>query len=158
MKMNNRLKIRKARLSDANAIYWLRRKTFEKINGETYSKEQIEFLNIKNNKEKIKSRIKNKSFFCLVNKNKLLGTIYLENETIGGLYIKWNKIKRGYGGLLMNFIEDYAKKKGLKKVNLRSTLTSINFYNKLGYKIIRKYTQIREGVKFRNTEMYKILK
>lgn len=43
---------------------------------------------------------------------------------------------KGLGRYLMNFIEDLARKKGYKKVNLMGRVSVQVFYEKLGYKAI----------------------
>ena len=71
--------------------------------------------------------------FCIID-NKIIGTIYLQGNEIGGLFIKSDYINKGIGTKLLKFIEYYAKNKGIKKVKLFSTRTAYNFYLKQGYK------------------------
>ena len=84
------MKIRKAKKEDARKIHLLRKKTFEKINSKDYSKEIIEVLNKKNSPKAIIEKMQKREMFCLTEKNKILGTIDLEGNKVGGLFIRWN--------------------------------------------------------------------
>ena len=128
------MKIRKARKEDTRKIHLLMKKTFEKINSKDYSNEAIKILNEKNSTDKIIKRIQEYNIFCLVENDKILGTIGLKGNIVGGLYIKWDMVGKGYGKKLMEFTENYAKKKGINKLILYPTITSQKFYKKLGYK------------------------
>jgi N-acetylglutamate synthase-like GNAT family acetyltransferase len=93
--------------------------------------------------------------FCLKKENEIIGCIDLEKNKIGGLFIKHNHIKKGYGKKLMKFIENYARKKQIKKLSLLSTKYALPFYKKLGYKKKEKVSFIYEGVKFKAQKMEK---
>ena len=136
--------IRKAKPVDAKEISDLRRKTFNKINAKDYSKKHVEELNKKNTQKIILGKMKERDMFCITNNDKILGVIDLEDNKIGGLFIRCDYIGQGLGKRLMNFIEDYAKKKGIKKTILYSTKYAEMFYKKLGYKLIHK-KQIDKG-------------
>ena len=110
------MKIRKAVIKDAKAWVNLTNDTLKKVNTD-YSKKQIQVLIKKNTLDFILDKIKNASSFCLIDKGKIIGTIGLTKNRIGGLYLNHNYIKKGLGKKLLNFIENYAKKKALKKLN-----------------------------------------
>lgn len=132
------MKIRKAKLSDARKVSSMRKKTIEKILIKYHKKEMINELLKKNSLKFLRPKIKERDMFCLLDGNSLLGTIDLEDNKIGGLFIKYNQLRKGYGKKLMDFIEDYAKKKGIKKVKLYPTKNAMKFYKKLGYKVTKK--------------------
>lgn len=95
--------------------------------------------------------------FCLVHNHEILGVIDLKGNRIGG-FVKHNLIGMGYGRKLMRFIENKARKRGLKKVWLYSTTYALKLYKKLGYKIIDEGIWINKGVKFPEVRMEKWLK
>ena len=130
------MKIRKARKEDYLKIANLRKKTFERINGKNYSKEQVDFINSKNPPKIILEKMKQRDMFCLVDKDKILGVIDLEGNKIGGLFVRYNYLGNGLGKKLLTFMEDYAKKKNIKKVILYSTEYAYKFYLKQGYKFV----------------------
>lgn len=129
------MKIRKATKKDAIKICNIKKETFRKINSKDYPKEVVEEYVNRQSPSKILQNMKKGNYFVLINKNRLLGSIQLyDKNVIGSLYIKCSEIGKGYGRLLMDFIEDYARKKGIKKLVLYPTITAKGFYKKLGYK------------------------
>ena len=80
--------------------------------------------------------MKQRDMFCLVDKDKILGVIDLEGNKIGGLFVRYNYLGNGLGKKLLTFMEDYAKKKNIKKVILYSTEYAYKFYLKQGYKFV----------------------
>jgi N-acetylglutamate synthase-like GNAT family acetyltransferase len=150
------MKIRRAKPEDAEEIWKLRTETFEKINGKDNTKEQVKAFNAKNTLQKIIEKMKKREMFCLEDKI-ILGVVDLEGDRIGGLFVRYNYVKNGFGKRLLEFIEDYARKKGIKKVRLSSTKTAEGFYLKFGYNPIKKINWEINGVKFENLEMEKKL-
>lgn len=128
------MKIRKGSKKDARKISLLRRNAIKKINAQDYSKEIVDLLLKSNDLENTFDKIKKEETFCLWNKELLIGTVSLEKDIVGGLYIKISKMKKGFAKQLMDFIENYAKRKGWKKLRLYPTKTAYIFYKKLGYK------------------------
>jgi len=59
---------------------------------------------------------------------------------------------------LLTFIENFAKKKGIKKVHLYSTKTTYNFYIKQEYKLIKKNRWRSNKINFTSYKMEKTLK
>jgi GNAT superfamily N-acetyltransferase len=128
--------IQRAKLKDARKISILRRKTIKEINKKDYPKIFLNFL-IKNNSAKeIANKMKNREMFCACGGGALLGTIDLQGNKIGGLYVKNSEIGKGIGGKLMDFIENYAVNKNIKQVRLYSTKYAVGFYKKRGYSLI----------------------
>lgn len=132
------MKIRKATKEDAGKISNLKRKTFERVNSRDYPKKFVKEWIKKQTPKHILEHINNSKVFCFVEGDKLLGVVRLyDNNVIGSLYVKWNSSGKGYGRKLMDFIETYAKRQGIKKVVLYSTITARKFYEKLGYKKVK---------------------
>lgn len=128
------MRIRRAKPRDAVEIAKLRKNTFEKINAKYHTKKQVKELNRQNPPSIILKKMKNRDMFCLTDKNKILGVIDLEGNKIGGFFIRYDYINKGYGAKLLKFIENYAKKKRIKKVFLYSTKYAYPFYIKMCYK------------------------
>lgn len=158
MKNQSQLIIRKAMPKDAKAIHFLKKITFKKMNSKDFTKKQLKFLAKKNNTRDVLRKMKKRNMFCLFEKKKLLGTIDLEGNKISRLYIKWDCMNKGYGSKLLKFIENYAKKKNIKKIKLYSSKYALNFYKNRGYKLKRIMKKEIAGIKFTNREMWKTLK
>lgn len=153
------MRIRKLTKEDAREVSKLKRGTLMNVNSKDYNKKQIKVLVDKNSLEDIIKKLSERATFCLEDKGTILGVIDLEDNKIGGLFIKHNLVGKGYGKKLLVFIENYAKKKNIKKTKLWSTKTAYNFYLKNGYKLIKKGNWIpKKGIKFETFEMEKRLK
>jgi N-acetylglutamate synthase-like GNAT family acetyltransferase len=132
------MKIKKAKEKDAKEISRLIKNTFKNINAKDYTKKHILSFNGQNSPKKILDKMKERDVFCLLDNNKIIGTIDLEKNKIGGFFIHHNHINKGNGTLLLKFIENYAKKKKIKKVILCSTKYAYKFYLKNNYKLVKK--------------------
>ena len=152
------MNIRRAEERDAKEIFELRKNTFLKINSKDYTAEQIGILTKSNTVKKLIEKIKEREMFCLEDKGKILGVIDLEGNKIGGFFVRYDIIRKGYGKMLMRFIEDHARKKGIKKVILFSTVYAENFYKKQGYSLVKRTDDlIIDNVKFKKIKMEKEL-
>ncbi len=142
-----KLKIRKATLKDARKISYLIRGTINKINAKGYPKKQLEYELNCYTTLKIKEYIKNNLVFCAVDKEKIIGAIVFncKEKTLNSLYLKPTYIGKGFGKELMRFIEEQAKKKKIKEIKLYPTKFAQKFYNKLGYKITRRFIGTENG-------------
>jgi len=150
------MKIIKAKTENAEEIAKLRKDTFKNINAKDYTKEHIISFNKENTLKKTLERTKNRDMFCLLDENnKILGVIDLKNNKIGGFFIHHKHIKKGYGRKLLNFIENYARKKGIRKVILYSTKYGYPFYLKNNYKLIKKGFWVVNNLRVRNYLMEK---
>ena len=112
------MKIRKAKPEDAEEIYKLRIETIEKINRKDYIKEEIEGFKRLYSKKVIIEKIKSTEMFCIIENNKIIGTIYLQGNKIGGFFIRSDYTGKGIGSILLKFIEEYAKNKGIVVSNI----------------------------------------
>lgn len=144
-----KMEIRRAKPEDFRRISYLRRQTLEKINKNDYPKATIDFLKKENSPGSIARKLKTRKIFVLTDRGKILGSIEinLKSGRIGGLFIDYRYLGKGYGSKLMQFIEKFAKTKGIKKINLHPTKTAYDFYKKLGYRLVKQ--DIWEGPGFR---------
>jgi hypothetical protein len=95
--------------------------------------------------------------FCLIKNNKLIGTIDMKDNKIGEFFIHHRHIREGNGTILLKFIENYARKKRLKKLILFSTKYGYPFYLKHNYKLIKKGFWNVNNLRVRNYLMEKKL-
>ncbi len=129
------MKIRKAKQKDAQEITKLRRDNLRKIDSDKYTKKVIDFLVKRDTIERNLKHIEERDYFCLSENNIILGIIALDGDEITDVFIKSDSVKKGLGSKLIKFIEERAKKKGLKKVWLESAQHSRGFYEKMGFKM-----------------------
>ncbi|MDA3836364.1 MAG: GNAT family N-acetyltransferase [Nanoarchaeota archaeon] len=131
--MVEKMKIRKAKKEDARRISLLKRKTIREINIKDYSEQSISIMLEKNSLQNILNRIDNKNVFCGFVNDVLVGTIALSGNNIQSLAVKYSQVGKGYGETLVEFIENYARRKGVIKLIIYPSLTAREFYKKLGY-------------------------
>ena len=143
--------IRKVRLDDVKTVVKLTRDTIRNVNSKDYTKQQIDVWTSKNTARRLVSKIKDKSILRVVAviDKKIVGVVCLKlnDNEIAGLYIKHTMHGRGIGSKLMDYIESYAKRGGLKYLKLYSTITAEKFYIHLGYKRIRRMTNLFGKIK-----------
>jgi N-acetylglutamate synthase-like GNAT family acetyltransferase len=125
--------IKKARPKDARKISLLRRKTIKERNKNDYPKIFVDTIINKNSPKEIVNKMKTRNMFCAWDGDTLVGTVDLEGDKIGGLFVKSSEIGKGIGTKLMDFIENYAHSKKIKQARLYSTKFAVNFYKKRGF-------------------------
>ncbi len=158
------MKITIAKNEDAGKISKLRINSIKKNLSKEYSKEIVSWLTKENGLGKTLELIKNEKIFCLWDSKELIGTItFLENSKrnhhMGGLYIKSNKLGKGYGTKLLNYFEKFAKNKGIKKIKINSTNYAYNYYKSKGYVHLETHMAWKElGTPTKVYEMEKKLK
>lgn len=130
------MNIRRAVIDDAEDISQLRTDTIKNFNSEDNSKEEMIFLMQRNAPIIIEEKIKERDVFCAIEDNKIKGVIELKNNELTALYVNKDNIRKGIGTALLNFIETYAKSKGIKNIVLYTKKFAYEFYIKKGYKMI----------------------
>jgi len=152
------MKIVKALPKDAEEISKLRINTIKSFPQDNPAQGELDFVINRNTPESITDKINSRDIFNMVDKGKILGNIELHEDRLNNLYVDKGRLKQGIGKKLLIFIEDYAKKKGIKKLHLRSTPSAIEFYQKFGYKIVEIKKEVKNGIKMTHTLMEKELK
>jgi len=112
------------------------RNTLREINSKDYSKEIIEKMCIRFSEENIINRASNRKMMLMIENEKVIGTASLKDNIILTVFVGVNVQSKGIGTKLMRYVEAIASKKGFKKVLLPSSITSVSFYERLGYKIV----------------------
>ena len=135
----------------------LRINTIREINKE-YTIEQINALYNSNKPQDMLKKIKITHMFIAIKNNQILGTVNIKKNRIGGFYIKHTHIRKGIGKQLLEFIENFAKEKNIKKLHLYSSEYAEPFYKKHKYKSDNKHHNfLIKGVIFPELKMEKTL-
>ena len=92
----------------------------------------------KRNKEILQDYIdgKVKIFGLYLDDGTFAGTVMLDGDKIRHLAIRKYWHNMGYGTALLNYVCDYAKKQGLKKVRVEAIGKSLPLYERNGFKIV----------------------
>lgn len=141
------MKIRRAKKEDISKISKLILNTLDKVNAKDYKKRQLEFEKKCHTIQELKKEFEKKIFFILLIDNKLVGVVNLDlaNGELNRLFLNTKLIGKGFGKKLLIYVEDYAKKKGIKKIILYPTDYALDFYKKAKYKIKRKFIGTKNG-------------
>jgi len=141
------MKIRKARKEEIPVISKLILNTLDNINAKDYKKRQLEFEKKCHTIQELKKEFEKKIFFILEENKKIIGVVQLDlnEKSVDRLFLIPKYFGKGYGKRLMDFAEDYAKKKGIKKIILYPTDYALNFYKKVGYKIVKEFIGTKNG-------------
>ena len=139
------MRIRKFRPEDAKRVSYLISKTLWEANSKDYSQRVIKNVENKYKPSKIIEYSRNRKIFVAEENGKILGTISLENDMILCAFVNPRYQCRGIGKKLIEHIEKIAKRKGIKKLKVPSSTTSVGFYEKMGYKRVKSYTNYLYG-------------
>jgi len=144
------MKCRRAVAKDAKTISRLVCNTIRKVNSKDYNQKQISAW-VKNNtakqiKEKIQQR---RPFFVITDHHRIVGvsSLKLEKNEMSALYVKQSELQRGFGSVLLKFVEKYAKNHGIKKLTINSSITASNFYKAKGYQKVKRVSHLMNGVR-----------
>ena len=74
------------------------------------------------------------NFYILIQDHKLLAFIIIRRNKIRSLFVKLDVKGRGYGSVLLDYVESACKIKGYKFIYLKPTTQAKPFYEKRGYK------------------------
>ena len=92
-------------------------------------------------------------------KEKLLGFGDIdESGYLDRLYVAADSLRRGIGRALCEALEEYARTKGVRRVSVCASITAKPFFEKRGYRALRRQAVERRGVLLTNFYMEKIFK
>ena len=133
------MKIRLARDEDCAEIARLRRQTIRNINSKDYSEEIIHNWSAQANAQNFTENTDKCKRWTAIDKSKIVGFCDHSFECeLSRIYVHKNYLRKGVGSRLLEVAEDSLKKQGCKKINIESTITAKKFYEKNGYKVIKK--------------------
>lgn len=132
------MKIRIRRFKDSNTeeLARMHSETIRTINIKDYPKEQIEVW--AGPKSATRKYARDRIRFVALDKNKIVGFGEFRGSDLTAIYIHKDYIGKGIGIKLLKKIEETAYKKRIRKLKCLSTITAKGFYEKYGYKNIKK--------------------
>lgn len=152
--MNKYILIRKANKEDIKEIEKIHKDCVKKINAKFYSSAIVQEWLKQISAENIKDQFKNSIWAVLLIKEKIVGFVQFSIRTkeLFQINIKPSLNGRGYGKKMYEYIEKYFIKKRVKIISLNATLNAVKFYNKLGFKKVKR-------IKFKlNNEFLEMIK
>jgi GNAT superfamily N-acetyltransferase len=89
--------------------------------------------------------------------NDLVGIASLDDDRVRNVFVDVARHRRGIGKKLMTAIEAYAQEQHLKKIYLMAAISACGFYEKLGYKIVKRFDRDLNGIPLPEVQMEKAL-
>ena len=151
------MEIRIATPNDAKRISYLIQKNTERVLENGYSQAQIGVWKRFNTPSGIRQQMEKRTIFCAFQNQKLVGTIGLQENEVVGLYVSYSQRKKGIGGILLDYLERYARNQKIEKITLTATPSARHFYEKRGFIPFKPVVVNINDVDFFETEMYKKL-
>ena len=149
--------IRPAKKSDASRISYLIKKNTELVPDNQYTPQQKQAFIVKNTPKLVEQKIEQFPMFCAFEYDRLVGTIGIIESRVVGMYVSYTQRGKGVGRKLMEYLEEYAMTKGIKKLTLSATPAGRPFYEKVGFQPVVPTIVIFNGVEYYETEMIKVL-
>ena len=125
--------IRPADQTDAEAITMLIRRTLRVSNAADYSVSEINRVYAGFSRERVLARIRSQDVFVAEIDGEIVGTVAYARGQLWALFVSPERQRLGLGTLLVDHIEDFARQRGLEKLELSASLTGVEFYERLGY-------------------------
>ena len=137
--------IRKFKLSDAVSLARLHRGTIRSINKKDYSSSEIAVWSGRTSAKRFRNLGKLNDRFVALEKRKIVGFGDYKDDEVMGLYIHKKHTGKGIGTKLLKKIEREVYANGKRTLKCISTTTARLFYEKNGFKVIKKTIhQIRD--------------
>jgi GNAT superfamily N-acetyltransferase len=130
---SSRIRLRKARRAEAEAISRMILRAVEVSNARDYQPAVIAALTAKHSAPEVLRRMRERLVFVAMIDGELAGTVSLAAERVHSVFVDPSRQGRGVGAAMMAFIEKLAHRQGRERLSLASSLTAVNFYRKLGY-------------------------
>jgi len=149
------MKIRLAQDEDYPEIARLRRQTIRNVNSGDYSEDIIQDWTTQTNTQSFRKKAHEHKRWVAIEKNKIIG--FCDHNfkcELSRIYVHKDHLRKGVGSRLLKVAEDSLKKLGCKEIHIESTITAKDFYEKNGYKVIKK--DFHNGDK--NAPIYKMTK
>jgi len=140
------MQIRKFKKTDAPKVSQLIRKCITELFPHYYPKKVIDVLYKKNTPKSVIKRSNERDYYVMEEKNHILGIMGIQKNNIRTSYVNPAYHKKGIGRKLLNHLENIVLEKNYSKLTTHSSLSAKTFYQKCGFKIIRKVSSEHEGI------------
>ena len=133
-----KIMIRKAKLEDVKSIAELHKKVVNEVNSKFYSAETIKEWIRDILKENVVNQLQNSNWIVAEIDGKIVG-FGQYSVTDGEIYqinVSPDYLKQNIGKGLYDYMEKDFRDNGAEKICLNSTLNAVEFYQKLGFKML----------------------
>ena len=153
------VKVRDYEKRDATEIVHLFYETVRSVNRSDYSKEQIEaWAPEVPDAAAWHARMSARKTLVAVDNDEVVGFAELEEAgRLDMLYLRKDALGRGLGQRLYRVVEDEGRNLGLGGISTEASITARPFFERQGFRMVRKQTVWRRGVGLTNFVMEKKL-
>lgn len=146
--------IRKAKPDDLEELLIVFEETIRTTCQHDYTIEQINvWVSSINDHEKWKNRILNQFFLVAELESRIVGFGSLEDHYLDLLYVSNNFLRKGIAIRLFEQLKSEAVRNGKTKLTSDVSITAYPFFEKIGFKMIKKNQFILKGVNISNYRM-----
>lgn len=149
--------LRPAQIRNIQALQALYKSTIEQSCINDYTDEQIRVWAASAlNDERWKKRIEGQYFLVAIIDNEIVGFASLENQNyIDMMYVHHHHLRKGIAGLLMDALEDEARKYQVKELHSNVSKTARPFFERRGFEVVKENWVKLNGVSINNYKMVK---
>ena len=124
--------------SDSHEAAQIIKRNLFKVNIRDYDKKVIQKIAKDLTPRKLRHMKKQRIFFVASKGGHIVGTIMLQNSSISEVFVDPDLHNMHIGSSLMEHVESLALEKNIAQLNLHASLTAVGFYEKRGYKRVKK--------------------
>jgi GNAT superfamily N-acetyltransferase len=133
-----KINIRPSEIDDLPALSRLIFRTIETSYSGVYPPRAIAFFKQFHSEEKVLQRIETGVTLVAEQDSQLIATASLDGQEITAVFVDPDRQRFGFGQLLMQDLEERARKSGIGETVISVSLPSKKFYERLGYQIVEK--------------------
>lgn len=152
-------RLRPYQSDDAIAIATLFYETVHQINQAHYTTQQLNvWAPNDQNVERWNERLKKNKTWVVEDRGEIIGFGDLdETGYLDHLYVHYNYIRKGIGGLIARQLENEARTLGITTVTTHASITARPFFEARGYEVVQFQEVTRKGISLKNYKMKKTL-
>lgn len=124
--------IQKAKMQDAQGIFYLTQDTIRAAYTNVYNQYEIDFFSTLHSQEAIQDDIAKGIVYVLSKDNKILATATVEGNHLMRVFVEKSHIGQGFGSQIMDFVEREVSR-NYDEIVLDTSLVAKNFYLHRGY-------------------------
>jgi putative acetyltransferase len=153
------MNIREAKQNELDEILNLFTETISEVNNQDYSLSQIEaWSSGARDKERWLSKIDEQYFLVTEEEGTITGFASITNKGyLDTMFVHKNHQRKGIAKTLITALIDYAKQNQLEEITTEGSVTARPFFEKYGFKVIKKQKVNRKGIEIANYKMKKRL-
>ena len=147
---NRKIKLRLAQRNDARQMFNVRKRAIHEIASNDYPQEiinawgrKLSLEELNQRKKRFEARLKQGNVIVVAEINGIIagfGEVAPIQAELAALYVNPDFKRQGVGTAILKDLEFRAKTRGLQSLQLSSSITAVPFYEKNGFKAVKKGT------------------